>query len=59
MMQRLDWAASDPVAIPPAEIEENRDDAGCDNHPVLTFKPQKAKWLNEKLHCLRPRFWAE
>jgi hypothetical protein len=51
-MQRLDWAASDPVAIPPAEIEENRGDAGCDKHPVLTFKTPKAKLLNEKLHPL-------
>jgi hypothetical protein len=54
LVQRFDWAASDPVAIAPAEIEESRDDAGCDKHPVLTFEAQKAELLNEKLRQFRP-----
>jgi hypothetical protein len=58
-MQRFDWAASDPVAISPAEVQENRDNAGCDKHPVLTFKTQKTKSLNEKLHPFPSPFWAE
>jgi len=54
LVQRFERAASDPAAIAPAEIEEDRDDAGCDKHPVLTFEAQKAELPNEKLRRFRP-----
>ncbi|MEI9924562.1 MAG: hypothetical protein WDN50_14430 [Bradyrhizobium sp.] len=50
---------SDPFARPPREENEDRDQSRDDQHPVLAFKTQKNKTLDEKLHRSRPQFWAE
>jgi hypothetical protein len=50
---------SEPVAGPPREQNEDRDQSRGDQHPVLAFKTEKYKALDEKLHRSRPQFWAE
>jgi hypothetical protein len=50
---------SNPIASPPHKKNENRDQSRDDQHPVLAFKTQKYKTLDEKLHRSRPQFWAE
>jgi hypothetical protein len=55
----MDWLLSVPMAILPSEKNENCDQSGGDEHPVLAFKAQKRKMPDQKLHRSRPRFWAE
>jgi hypothetical protein len=50
---------SEPVTGPPREQNEDRDQSRGDQHPVLAFKTEKYKTLDEKLHRSRPQFWAE
>jgi hypothetical protein len=50
---------SDPFASPPREKNKDCDQSSDDQHPVLAFKTQKYKTLDEKLHRSRPQFWAE
>jgi hypothetical protein len=57
--QAMDWLLSVPMAILPSEKNENCDQSGGDEHPVLAFKAQKRKMPDQKLHRSRPRFWAE
>ena len=54
-----DCLFSVPTASPPNEKNENCDQSGDDQHPVLAFKAQKRKMPDQKLHRSRPRFWAE
>ena len=49
-MERL----SVPVAGFPNEKNESRDQAGHDQHPVLTFETQKGKTLDQKPHRSLP-----
>jgi hypothetical protein len=39
----------------PYEKNESHDQSSGDQHPVLAFKTQKSKTLDEKLHRSRPR----
>jgi hypothetical protein len=50
---------SDLLAGPPRQKDRGCDQSRDDQHPVLAFKTQKYKTLDEKLHRSRPRFWAE
>jgi hypothetical protein len=57
--QAIDGSFSGPFASPPREKNEDCDQSRDDQHPVLAFKTQKHKTLDEKLHRSRPQFWAE
>jgi hypothetical protein len=57
--QAIDGSFSNPLASPPRDKNRDRDQSRDDQHPVLTFKTQKYKTLDEKLHRSRPQFWAE
>jgi hypothetical protein len=50
---------SDLFAGSPREKDKACDQSRDDQHPVLAFKTQKYKTLDEKLHRSRPQFWAE
>jgi hypothetical protein len=47
---------SAPVPRFPNEKNENGNQAHGDKHPVLAFKTQKRKMLDQKMHCFRLRF---
>ncbi|WP_213739071.1 hypothetical protein [Bradyrhizobium sp. dw_411] len=57
--QAADGWLSDLLASPPDEKNKGRDQSRDDQHPVLAFKTEKYKALDEKLHRSRPQFWAE
>jgi hypothetical protein len=56
LTQEPDTWPSDSVASPPREKNEDRNQSCGDQHPVLAFKTQKYKTLDEKLHRSRPQF---
>jgi hypothetical protein len=42
------------IAGSPNKKNEGHDQKKDNQHPILGFEAEKAKWLNEKLHRLRP-----
>jgi hypothetical protein len=45
-----------PIAGLPDKKQEHRDQGDHDKHPVLDFKTQKIKMLDEKMHSAAPNF---
>jgi hypothetical protein len=48
--------ASDTIAGFPDKQNKCRNQAGHDEHPVLTLEAQKGEMLNQELHRCRPVF---
>jgi hypothetical protein len=55
-IQNQDWSLSVSSAGLPSEKNENCDQSSDDQHPVLAFKAEHRKTLDQKLHRSRPQF---
>ncbi|WP_154071580.1 hypothetical protein [Bradyrhizobium lablabi] len=51
--------ASEPIASLPDQKNKSRGQSGRDEHPVLAFETEKIEMLDQKLHRVRPIFWAD
>jgi hypothetical protein len=50
IVARNEGLSSNLVARSPNSKTECRDQSDHDEHPVLAFNPEKAEFLNQKLH---------